>query len=286
MKYFAQAFAIAALTGTLGGQTATRDLVLKTFQDARPEPKPKEKAKTPAAVARPVTPPRRQESIVGLTLWRMRPAQSSDQVKFRGLVHESDKPDDDAVWTAERASMETPIAVAEYLRLSIESARKGYLYVIDRDVYADGTMSAPSLVFPTKRLLGGDNRVEPGIPIEIPGGDDRPPVFRVKKTRDDQVSVRLTLIVSTEPIREIDPKQSARKLSAEQVAAWEKEWGSKTEQFSNPSSIGKAYTAAEQEAAKSGAHPLSPDDPAPGMLMKSTGPSQEPIMGSVMLKVQ
>jgi hypothetical protein len=276
MKYLVT---IALLVAPIGAQTATRDLVLKDFQEARPP------AKKPAAAARP-TAPRRQESIVGLTLWRMRPAQSSDQVKFRGLVHESDKPDDDAVWTAERASMETPIAPAEFVRLSIESARKGYLYVIDRDVYADGTMSAPSLVFPTKRLLGGDNRVEPGVPIEIPGGDDRPPVFHVKKTRDDQVSLRLTLIVSTEPIREIDPRQTARKLSGEQVAAWEKQWGSNTQEFANPSSIGKAYTTAEQESAKSGARPLSPDDPAPSMLIKSNAPPQQPIMGSVMLKVQ
>jgi len=279
VKYLLIAFTISLLAA----QTATRDLVLKTFQDARPDPKPKEAVKAPAS--RPAE-PKRQEAIVGLTLWRMRPAQSSDQVKFRGLVHEADKPDDEAVWTAERANMETPLAVSEYLRLSIESARKGYLYVIDRDVYADGTMSAPSLVFPTKRLLGGDNRVEPGVPIEIPSGDDRPPVFRVKKTRDDQVSVRLTLIVAAEPIREIDPKQSARKLSPEQVAAWEKQWGSKTQTFGNPSSIGKAYTPAEQEAAKAGARPLGPNDPAPAMLMKSTAPPQEPILGSVMLKVQ
>lgn len=276
MKYLVCAFSVALLYA----QTGTRDLVLKTFQDARPDPKPAATVKP-----RPVA-PKRQEAIVGLTLWRMRPAKSSDQVQFRGLVHESDKPDDDAIWTAERASMDSPIAAAENIRLSIESARKGYLYVIDRDVYADGSMSAPSLVFPTKRLLGGDNRVEPGVPIEIPGSDDHPPAFRLKKTREDQVSMRLTLIVATEPIREIDPKQNARKLSADQVAAWEKLWGAQTQLFSNPSLIGKEYTTTEQEAAKSGAHPLGPNDPAPTVLLKSMAPPQQPILGSVMLKVQ
>jgi len=140
-------FSMAALIITLfaaqaGAQTATRDLVLKTFQDARPAPPPKDTARTPAKRPAPAA---RQQAMVGLTLWRMRPGKSSDQVKFRGLVHDADKPDDDAVWTAERASMDTPFTAAEYLRLSIESARKGYLYVIDRDVYADGTMSAPSV---------------------------------------------------------------------------------------------------------------------------------------------
>lgn len=283
MKFSMAALIIALSAAQAEAQTATRDLVLKTFQNARPAPPPKEAAHTPAKRPAPAA---RQQAMVGLTLWRMRPGKSSDQVKFRGLVHDADKPDDEAEWTAERASMDAPFAAAEFLRLSIESARKGYLYVIDRDVYADGTMSAPSLVFPTKRLLGGDNRVEPGVPIEIPGGDDRPPVFRLKKTRDDQVSVRLTLIVSTEPIREIDPKQNARKLSAEQVDAWEKQWGAKVQQFENPSSIGQAYTAAEQEAAKPGARPLGPSDPAPSLLMKSTSSPQEPMLGSVVLKVQ
>jgi hypothetical protein len=283
VKLFAPILTVALIALPAAPQTGTRDLVLKTFQEARPEPAPK--PSTPARPNRPA-PAARQDSIVGLTLWRMRPAKGSDQVKFRGLVHESDKPDDDAVWSAERAPMDTAFTPTEYLRLSIESARKGFLYVIDRDVYADGTMSAPNLVFPTKRLLGGDNRVEPGVPIEIPGGDDRPPVFRLKKTRDDQVSVRLSLIVATEPIREIDPKQNARKLSAEQVASWEKQWGAKVQQFGNPASIGQAYTSAEQEAAKSSGHPLGPDDPAPTMLMKSTGSPQQPMMGSVVLKVQ
>jgi hypothetical protein len=265
-------------------QVATRDLVLKTFQEARPEPT----AQKSAASAQAKKPPsaRRQESIVGLTLWHMRAARGSDQVKFRGLVHDSDKPDDDAVWTAERASMDAPLATSEFLRLSIESARKGYLYVIDRDVYADGAMSEPNLVFPTRRLLGGDNRVEPGVPIEIPGSDDRPPVFRMQKTRDDQVSVRLILIVAPEPIREIDPKQNARKLSSELLAAWERQWGAKVQQFSNPSSIGAAYTTAEQQAARKGAHPLSPQDPAPSMLMKSSASPEEPMLSAVVLKIQ
>jgi hypothetical protein len=288
VKFFPLVLTVPLLAGSAGAQTSTRDLILKTFQSARPDAAPPDAKKrdgprTPVKSSRAA---QRQEAIVGLTLWHMRPARSSDEVKFRGFVHDADKPDDDAVWTAERASLDAPLQADEFLRLSVESARKGYLYVIDRDVYADGTMSSPSLVFPTRRLLGGDNRVTPGVPVEIPGGDDRPPVFRLKKTRADQVSVRLTVIVSTEPIPEIDSKQDARKLSSEQVAAWEKQWGSKSQQFGNPSSIGKAYTSAEQESAKPGARPLGPGDPAPALLMKSTAPPQEPIFGSVVLKVR
>src|SRR5205085_3551844 len=135
--------------------------------------------------------------IVGITLWKMRQATTSDSatVRFRGLIHPED-PDDNAEWIAERVSLESPIPAGQNVRLSIESARPGYLYVIDRDVYADGSSSLPSLAFPTFRLHGGDNRVQPGVTIEIPDAQDRPPAFQLKKTRADQVSVLLTIIVA------------------------------------------------------------------------------------------
>ena len=119
------------------------------------------------------------DSFVGVTLFKMRLSKASDPVKFRGLVHDEDQTE----WTPERSDLNAPIRGNEMVRLSIESARKGYLYVIDRDIYPDGTFSKPSLIFPTTRLRSGDNQVEPGFLIEIPDAQDKPPAFRVEETR-------------------------------------------------------------------------------------------------------
>jgi hypothetical protein len=42
-------------------------------------------------------------------------------------------------WTPQRIEADTPLKVGERVRLSIESPRTGYLYVIDREQYADGS---------------------------------------------------------------------------------------------------------------------------------------------------
>jgi hypothetical protein len=44
---------------------------------------------------------------------------------------------------------------------------EGYLYVIDREQYEDGTLGEPVQIFPTTRTRGGDNSVKPGSLIEI-----------------------------------------------------------------------------------------------------------------------
>ena len=281
-------------------QTATRDLVLKTFQNSRPDSKPdsKEVVEKPAAPkpGSPASPPPRPASsparkqpapeMVGFTLWRMRPSTKNDHVLFRGLVHEGDQSADSSTWAAERASVQTPVSPEEFVRLSIESAQKGYLYVIDRDLYADGTGSEPTLIFPTLRLHGGDNRVDPGNPIEIPNTDDHPPVFRMKKTRPDQTSLQLTIIVAPQPLAEIPVSRDAVPLKLEQVADWEKRWGAKTERFEDMASMGKPYTLDEQQAAKSKDHALGPDSPLPSMIMKSMGKPNDPLLYSVILKLQ
>ena len=71
-------------------------------------------------------------------------------------------------WTPERIEVDTPLKVNDRVRLSVESPRDGYLYVIDREQYADGSLGDAYLIFPTRRTRGGDNRVRPGKLIDIP----------------------------------------------------------------------------------------------------------------------
>lgn len=258
-------------------QTATRDIILKTFQAERPH------AETPAKAA----PKRAGKSIVGVTLWRMRPATNADSgaVMFRGLEHPED-PNDTREWTAERVSLDSPLSAGQFVRLSVESARKGYLYIIDRDIFSDGSTGQPRLIFPTLRLRGGDNQVEPGRTVEIPDAQDRVPVFTLKKTRADQVSVSLTVIVAPQPIGEIRPSRDPQKLTNQQVAIWEKRWGSKTQRVENSASLGKTYTAAEQAASKPDPRPLGPNDPLPQTLIEAKSSPGLPMLISIPIKMQ
>jgi hypothetical protein len=87
--------------------------------------------------------------------------------------------------------------------MSIEAARTGYLYVVDQEIYADGSKSEPSLIFPTTRTRSGDNSVKAGRVIEIPAQDDAPPYFTLKRTRADHVGENVIVLVTPTPIESL-----------------------------------------------------------------------------------
>src|SRR5688572_853204 len=94
---------------------------------------------------------------VGVTIWRFRPSTAADKTKE--LVEEEDAPP--SQWSLERISEGTLLAPGQKVRLGIESlSRDGYLYVINREQYADGSFGEAHLVFPTRRTPEGGNRVK------------------------------------------------------------------------------------------------------------------------------
>ena len=136
----------------------SRQIVAEEFVSKRPAGARKTAAKArykPAKGSKAVV---GGEARLGLTIWRLRPATGQPD-GARLLVQEGGA---ESAWVAERVDADTPLDVGDRVRLSFESARAGFLYVIDREQYADGTASEPYLIFPTSRTRGGDNRVEAG----------------------------------------------------------------------------------------------------------------------------
>jgi hypothetical protein len=198
------------------------------------------------------------ETVVGVTLWRLRPANRSDSGE-RLIVH-----DDNAVteWMPERISATTRLAQGDRLRISVETVRAGYLYVIDREQYADGTLGEPYLIFPTTRTSGGNNQVAIGRLLEIPAQDDSPPFFTMKKSRPDHVAEVLSVIVAPAPLEEVQITDKAQKLTDAQVASWEKAWGTSVGRL-EMSTTGQTWTKAEKDATT---RALTASAPAPQLL--------------------
>jgi len=209
------------------------------------------------------------DTVVGVTLWRLRPANRSDSGE-RLIVH-----DDNAVkeWMPERISANTRLVQGDRLRISVEAVRSGYLYVIDREQYADGTLGEPYLIFPTSRTAGGDNAVAVGRLLEIPAQDDSPPFFTMKKSRPDHVAEVLSVIVTPTPLEGFQISDKAQKLTDAQVASWEKNWGSSVGHL-EMATAGQTWTKEEKEG---NTRALTANAPAPQLLfyrpsMKSTEP--------------
>jgi len=199
------------------------------------------------------------ESVVGVTIWRLRPAGRADSGE-RIIVH-----DDNASreYVPERISANTKLNAGDRVRISVEAARSGYLYVIDRELYADGTLGDPYLIFPTTRTLNGDNQVNVGKLAEIPAQDDSPPFFTIRKSRPDQVAEMVSVLVSPTPLEGVNITDKAQKLTNEQVAKWEQSWSNSVGRL-ELDAVGQTWTKEEKDAA--GTRALTASAPPPQML--------------------
>ena len=183
------------------------------------------------------------DTVVGVTIWRLRPANRADRGE-RLIVH-----DDNATteWLPERISGTTRLAQGDRLRIGVEAVRGGYLYVIDREQYADGTLGEPYLIFPTTRTAGGDNEVAIGRLVEIPAQDDSPPYFTMRKSRPDHVAEVVSVLVTPKRLEGVQITDKAQKLTNAQVTEWEKAWGSSVGHL-EMSTSGQTWTREEKDA--------------------------------------
>ena len=203
-------------------------------------------------------------SDVGVTVWRLRRAAASDTTRL--LVHQPQGPAQQ--WTPERIEVGTPLNVGDRVRFSIEYPRDGYLYVIDREQYADGSTSEPYLIFPTTRTRNGDNRVTGGRLIEIPAQTDAPPYLTLQRTRADQLAERITVLISQQPLPDVVPGPVPIVLSRRTVAAWEQRGGSIVNALEMIGGAGRVWSAAEQRAGADTTRLLTQYEPPPQTLLR------------------
>jgi hypothetical protein len=236
-------------------------------------------AKTPAA-GKKSDAAQSEGAQLGLTVWRLRPSIAADN-GARIIVHHDDETEE---WTPERVEARTPMRMGERIRFSFESPQTGYLYVIDREQYANGSTGDPVLIFPTKRTRDGDNQVAPGRVIEIPGQEDRPNFFTLRRSRLDQTGELLTVIVTFKPIEGLTIGSKPLQLSSQQVASWEKEWSALTEKFEMAGAAGKTWTQAEQEAGANATRQLTQEDPGPQTIYRVAVKPGSPLLVNVGLR--
>lgn len=209
--------------------------------------------------------PMPRDAVVGVTVWKIRPALPTDEV--RELVHNPSKqrPDAERIsLTAERMEAGTPLDEGEHVRISIESPRSGYLYVINRELYANETKGEPLLIFPTERTLKGNNRLQAGRMVMIPDHNDDPPYFTVRPNprRKDQVAELLVVIISDVPLR-VPILPEARTIPAGLVNGWESKWGAAYEQIEQEGGVGAGITREEFAASGDEQRELRQGDAAP-----------------------
>ena len=218
------------------------------------------------------------KSVVGITIWRLRPSQPADEV--RQLIHGQE-----GEWTPERVGAGEPLREGERVQITVEAPRSGYLYVFDREVYADKSLGDPYLIFPTTAIRGGDNLVKAGRVVEIPSSDDKPPFYTIKKSRPDYEGELLTVLIADAPLAELALGPGALKLPREQVVSYEKRWGAAVDNIELVDGPGASMTGAEKKAAE-GKRLMTRSDPMPQSIYRVRSKPGTPLLLSVFLRIK
>jgi len=231
-------------------------------------------------------PPKPGDTFLGLTLWQMVLAPPNAEVKTRGFTHPREDKEGKKDWTAQRISLDKPVHENDYVQFTFESAPHGYLYVIDRDAFSDGSFGDPVLIFPTKRIRNGRNDVEPGRPVQIPDPTDHPPALQVDPAKPGQTGIQLIVIATPQKIPELQAGDDQQKIPSASLVRWQKQWATNVELTTDPKLNGVAITLAEQAALSDFSHPLGPNDNAPTALFHRRGPAGQPIYVAATLRLE
>ena len=268
---------VAAAPAQESADIQTRQIWDATLLAQRPVPRAQTKKKAPIAKlpAAPV-----KGTLVGVTVWSFRPSKPSDTREIRALIQEDSE---ELELTPERVAADQPLAEGQRLRIGIEVSKAGYLYVIDRDGYEDGTRGAPFLIFPSRTIMGGNNKVGPGMLVEIPAASDKTPYFKMQRSRPNQTNEVLTILISPVPIPGL-AIAGRQQIDEKRLAEWEKQWRVQSYKLGDAKVQGQTYTLAEKQAA-SGAKPLGHDDPLPQLMYRLDNKAGSAGMMDVPLRI-
>jgi hypothetical protein len=200
------------------------------------------------------------EACVGITLWRLRPSLALPNPDVRERIAESD-----LEWTPVRVAVGTPLPEGDKVRITVETTRHGYFYMLGRSVFADGAKGNPSLLYP---VPGSGNRLMPGTVVQIPESSS----FNLRRDRNDEVSEVLTLLILPQPIA--DP------LNAEKLTAWEGQWKMPVHSIEEANQIGKPITRAEMQVGR------TQDDPLPQTMFQCRAKPGDPVVLDILLPIQ
>jgi hypothetical protein len=135
---------------------------------------------------------------MGVTIWRLSPIQCP--IQNCPLPKESGNGSKGLVDTATRVEDNVPLNNGERVRLGLESlSHSGYVYIIDREQFTDGSLGEGFLIFPTLKIDNGKNWALPGLQIHLPRADG---CFCVKSRNSQKVLAAdvLTVILSPTPL--------------------------------------------------------------------------------------
>lgn len=213
------------------------------------------------------------DARIGVTFWKARPARPNDRSATRDIVQAGGETQS---FTLVRLGSDPELTVGDQFRVAIETLRSGYLYVIDRPVRYGDSKRPAYLIFPTRRIRGGDNRIEAGRMIMIPTPPDEPP-FEIRYDEGNLVGEELIILVTPEPL-DVVTRMDRYRLDDGLVDSWIERWGVPSEMFDLEGGAGAPYTLAEKTAATNPEKLLTIADPMPQVVHRLAAKPGDPLL--------
>jgi hypothetical protein len=167
----------------------------------------------------------RAEPTIGATFWRLEPSSPSDPPTVRSIFQPPARagvqPTD---YTPARIGLDSHLKSGDLFYVSIESAREGYVYVVDRERYANGGAGEPELIFPTLRTRGGDNYLQKNALMRLPSVNDNPPWFEVQSGSAAYEGEIFTVIVLPRPLPGFTAPADHIQVPAGRFSDWQRNW--------------------------------------------------------------
>lgn len=285
-----------------------------TYKLARVEPRVfrRKPAPNPPIKPGPKNPMKVEE--VGITLWRLRPPRPSDTGPKIPVQISSDRHEE---WTPERVSANSQFRAGDRVRLAVESQRRGHLYVLNAEMYANGNLGKFLLLFPAPANRDGygrltakqDNHVEPGLLVDIPDQAENVPYFKIEPKGSDYIGELILVIISPTPLVGLKLSNNQEIENMSLLTQWESTWGTDVNLYVKQEPDGDGFTDAEQKATcgakarqlvleksntqKADLMPCGPqtrrltrDDPLPQSVYRVSVPKAHPIIVPVRLVVR
>lgn len=181
--------------------------------------------------------------LVGVTLWKLRPARTNDPADLKIAVRGNDGKRETR--TPIRATFTDGLSLGDLIRLTVETQREGYLYVVDSELRRDGTLGAPYLIFPGSRAV--NNAIRPGMVVDFPDRTEELPYFRLSSTDPNYAGEVLTVIISPKPLNDWNPDREGLIRNLDWLADLEQGAGDVT-RFETRDGVGNAETSDEKAA--------------------------------------
>ena len=213
---------------------------------------------------------------LGVTFWRLRPPKSDEADAPTFPVENGTRRE---YWTAERVDSTTNFKKGDRVRFTVESPRNGYIYVVNREFYTDGSVAAVAdLIFPTLKTRGGDNRVTQGTLIEIPPNNDVMSYFDIKPKRGDYAGEELYVIISPTKLPNIKIGLQAQEVPEKTLNKWLDDWSATVDIYDAEDGEGIAYTDTEAEAATVKMRSLRLSEPSPQTIYSVRLPKNQTLL--------